>query len=129
MVYLITGKRDAGKTHYAETLAQEIIDNGGKAVVIDGDQHRAKTGNQDFSDEGRMANLMSAAELARQLEEQGNVVILAFIAPRREWRYKMRELWDKSKVIYIPGGTLWEKTNYDVPDLVEQNFMTRYEPE
>ena len=115
MIYLITGKAGAGKTHYSKALAKELIDEGIRVVVLDGDEFRQETGNEDFSDKGRRGNLLGAAKIAADLEAQGFTVILAFVAPLRKWRDEMRSLWRESEVIYLPGGTLWEGTTYEKP--------------
>ena len=104
MIYLITGKAGAGKTHYSKALAKELIDEGIRVVVLDGDEFRSETGNDDYSDKGRRGNLLGAAKIAADLEAQGFTVILAFIAPLRKWRDEMRSLWRESEVIYLPGG-------------------------
>ncbi len=115
MIYLITGKAGAGKTHYSRALAAELILEGEKVVVLDGDEFREERKNDDFTDEGRLRNLLGAAKVAADLEAQGFTVVLAFIAPLRKWRQEMRSLWKESEVIYIPGGTLWEGTTYEKP--------------
>ena len=74
MIYLITGKAGAGKTHYSKALAKELIDEGVKVVVLDGDEFRDETKNDDFSDEGRRRNLLGAAKIAADLEAQGFTV-------------------------------------------------------
>lgn len=126
MVYLITGKKDAGKTTYGKRFAEELKADGHKVIMIDGDEFREKNKNDDFSDEGRIKNLMSAAEMAAEFEEKGYIVILAFVSPRREWRDMMRKLWMMSAVIYIPGGTLWPGTTYDRPTDGELTMHTMY---
>ena len=115
MVILITGKRGAGKTHYAKTLTGELQIDKIDVVMIDADEYREKTQNKDFSDAGRMRNLVGAAKLAAEFERQGKVVIMAFIAPRRVWRTTMRQYWEESRIVYIPGGDLWEGTTYETP--------------
>jgi len=124
MVYLITGKAGAGKTTYATKLAEELQIEGYNVVMIDGDVYRDKTENQDFSVKGRVKNLMGAAEEAKQIEKLGKVVILAFIAPKKLWRDLMRDHWQKSRVIYIPGGSLWEGTTYEMPAQSELDLYT-----
>jgi len=115
MVYLITGKAGAGKTHYAEALAEEYKQAGFSVAVVDGDVLREKRKNDDYTDKGRILNLMDAAEMAAELEAEGKIVICAFVSPKREWRDAMREYWRMSIVVYIPGGTLWEGTKYERP--------------
>jgi len=115
MVYLITGKADAGKTHYVQTFAKELTEDGYRVKVIDGDVFRKERRNEDFSDEGRLRNLTDAAKLAREFEKQGFTVLLSFVAPKKKWRNKMRSYWKESQVIYIPGGTLWPGTSYERP--------------
>jgi adenylylsulfate kinase-like enzyme len=115
MVYLITGKKGAGKTEYARRLGKEIEEEGFSVCFLDGDDFRDITGNNDFSDAGRIKNLTEASIIAAEKEKLGNIVILSFIAPKREWRDQMRNRWEASRVIYIPGGTLWEGTSYEKP--------------
>lgn len=115
MIYLITGKKGAGKTHYAETYAKELRTEGKLVKVIDGDIFRADTKNNDFSDAGRFKNLIEAALLARQYEREGFIVFLSFVSPKQEWREMMRRYWKESKVVYLPGGTLWQGTEYERP--------------
>lgn len=125
MVILITGKKGAGKTYYASHLISELKTSGWKKVEwIDGDRWRENNDNQDFSSIGRFENLQSAAIMASVYEKQGYIVLLSFIAPRKEWRDMMRKYWQKSRVVYIPGGTLWEGTSYEIPEGDE--FDVRY---
>jgi len=125
MVILITGKAGAGKTHYAEYLTKELQMEGKEAVMIDGDEYRKEQGTTDpehFTDAGRVKNLIGAAEVAVEQEKQGKIVVMAFIAPRRIWRTTMRKLWQESRVVYIPGGDLWENTTYEKPTDEELNI-------
>jgi adenylylsulfate kinase-like enzyme len=119
MVYLITGKKGAGKTTYAVNLLKELRGIGNHVTWIDGDRFREETGNKDFSDKGRWNNLMLAAKRGQEAERDGNIVILSFISPRKEWRQDMRRQFKHSHLVYIPGGSLWEGTDYEVPDVEE----------
>jgi len=120
MVILVTGKPGAGKTHYVREYVLEKMKDGKTSIIgIDGDEFRKETNNHDFSDEGRIKNLRSAAIKASQLEEEGVLVICSFVAPRKKWRNMMREYWNESLVVYIPGGTLWPGTSYEIPDMEE----------
>lgn len=127
MVILITGKKGSGKTTYATRLAEDLKKDGKSVEILDGDAYRYLHGNEDYSDQGRIRNLMGAAEEAAKLEEEGNIVLLSFIAPRREWRDMMRAQWEESVVVYIPGGTLWEGTTYEMPTEDElMSHMLKY---
>ena len=97
------------------SLAKELSDAGIPVATIDGDSFRSEHNNHDFSDKGRIANLTKAAKLAAENEQQGEIVILSFIAPQREWRNMMRKFWKESRLVYLPGGTLWEGTTYERP--------------
>lgn len=128
MVILITGKAGAGKTYYAQALRMEKQHGSDRPIAwIDGDIWRAQQSNTDYSNEGRERNLLDAAKKAAELESQGMLVICSFIAPRKVWRNMMRKLWQESMVIYIPGGTLWEGTTYEIPDFDELMIKTREE--
>lgn len=119
MVILITGRSDAGKTHYAAKLIEEKRDGENPIAHIDGDIWRQQTENLDFSDKGRYRNLMEAARKAAELERQGYLVICSFVSPKRQWRDAMRCYWKESIVVYMPGGTLWPGTEYEEPDIEE----------
>jgi adenylylsulfate kinase-like enzyme len=119
MVILITGKAGAGKTHYAKTLKVELEKEGLQVKWLDGDDFREQTGNQDYSDDGRLKNLVHAARIAGRYEESGEIVLLSFIAPRRKWRDVMRSYWKDSRTVYIPGGKLWTGTIYERPSWEE----------
>jgi len=124
MVILITGKPGAGKTHYAQTLKRELEADGIPVHWIDGDIWRALKTNQDFSDAGRVQNLMSAAKVAAIHEAQSELVILSFVSPKKEWRDAMRKFWKQSRVVYIPGGSLWSGSSYEVP--YEEEIKVRW---
>ena len=120
MVYLITGKAGAGKTHYGRELIKELLPK--RVIMLDGDEFRKEHANNDFTDEGRLRNLMDAAKFAQEYEERGCIIVMCFVAPKKEWRDKMCTLWKESRVVYIPGGTLWEGTTYEVPTDDELNI-------
>ena len=124
MVILITGKANSGKTHYATELQREMVGDGFIVEHIDGDDFRKIKGNNDYSDEGRMRNLKDAAERAAELENEGYIVLCSFIAPKKKWRNMMRKYWEVSRVVYMPGGTLWKGTTYQRPS--ERELRTRY---
>jgi adenylylsulfate kinase-like enzyme len=58
MVILITGKADAGKTHYGQELKKELEGNGYTIEHLNGDVFRAENNDQDYSVAGRERNLL-----------------------------------------------------------------------
>ncbi len=125
MIYLITGKAGAGKTHYATELQKELRLDGQDVIWLDGDIFRKQTGNNDYSLAGRRKNLMEAAVLVMEYERTGKTVILSFIAPTIAWRQEMRSYWQESQLIYIPGGTLWKGTSYQTPIKDERDVQRK----
>lgn len=116
MVYWLTGKSSAGKTVYAKRLKRQFEKLGAKVLFLDGDEVRDQFNNKEYGDEARLSHIMSIASFAAIAERQGFIVIIALISPKKEWRMKARKLFDKSMLIYLPGGMLWEGTEYEEPD-------------
>lgn len=115
MVILVCGKSGVGKSTYAFRLAQELRAEGKMVRILDGDVFRHQTGNHDFTDAGRIRNLQGLAKVAAEAEWPGHVVIVAAVAPKREWRDMMRAQWKESRLVYLPGGYLWPGTEYERP--------------
>lgn len=116
MVYWLTGKSSSGKTVYAKRLKRELENLGAKVLLLDGDEVRDKFNNQEYTDEARLQHIMRISGFASIAEKQGFIVIIALISPKKEWRMKARKLFDKSMLIYLPNGILWEGTEYEEPD-------------
>jgi len=116
MVVLIIGKPGAGKTTYAARLAEELSGDG-PVAILDSEAVRASTHNYDFSAEGRRTHLLYMAEMAAEMDRNGvETVIVAAVCPKREYRNRMRAKWEKSRLVYLPGGKLWEGTHFERPD-------------
>lgn len=84
---LLTGLPAAGKSTLAQALHAELFEHGVQSVVLDGDGLRVGL-NRDlgFTDIDRLENIRRASELAALLVENGQIVILAMIAPLVELR-------------------------------------------
>lgn len=84
---LLTGLPAAGKSTLAQALHAELFEHGVQSVVLDGDGLRVGL-NRDlgFTDSDRLENIRRASELAALLVENGQIVILAMIAPLVELR-------------------------------------------
>lgn len=116
MVIWITGKSSAGKTVYAKRFKRLFESMGEKVLLLDSDVVRDQKGNQGYTDEDREKHIMGIADYAAIAEKQGFVVIVAIISPKKEWRMKARKKFEKSMLIYMPDGKLWEGTEYEEPD-------------
>ncbi|MHC8384391.1 adenylyl-sulfate kinase [Pseudomonas sp. LB3P14] len=84
---LLTGLPAAGKSTLAQALHAELFERGMQSVVLDGDGLRVGL-NRDlgFADSDRLENIRRASEVAALLVENGQIVILAMIAPLMELR-------------------------------------------
>lgn len=84
---LLTGLPAAGKSTLAQALHAALFERGVQSVVLDGDGLRVGL-NRDlgFADSDRQENIRRASELAALLVENGQIVILAMIAPLVELR-------------------------------------------
>ena len=120
MVYWITGKAKAGKTTLAGQMANEFRKLNKQVLILDGDVVR-KYFPCNFDDCGRWDNIKRIATIAKIAEEQNIIVIVACISPKKEWRMKVKKMFYEFKLFYVPGGYLWEGTQYEEPDEEELN--------
>lgn len=84
---LLTGLPAAGKSTLAQALLSVLFERGLQSLVLDGDALRTGL-NRDlgFAEGDRQENIRRASELAGLLVENGQIVILAMIAPLIELR-------------------------------------------
>lgn len=116
MIYWITGRSSSGKTVYSKRLKKQFEDLGAKVLLLDGDDVRDQVENKKYTDKGREKHIMTIANFAAIAERQGFIVIISLISPKKEWRMKARKKFEKSMLIYMPSGHLWEGTEYEEPD-------------
>jgi len=116
MVYWFTGKSSSGKTVYAKRMKRQLEELGANVILLDGDEVRDQFGNQGYEDDDKEKHIMAIANFAAIVEKQGFIVIIALISPYKKWRMKARKLFEKSMLIYLPGGFLWEGTTFEEPD-------------
>jgi len=124
MVFWITGKSGSGKTTLAARLAKMLRrhpERYGAPIILDGDEVRGYFPDSGFTDKKREEHIMRIARFAAILEKQGYTILIALISPKKIWRQKARALFDKSELLYLPDGTLWRGTKYEVPDQEEFN--------
>jgi len=123
MIIWVTGKAGAGKTTYAKKMMNKWrFKLFHKCVLLDGDDVR-KYFPAEFTNEEQKKGIMRIARFAALLESQDFTVFIARISPKKEWRQEARKLFKKSKLVYLPGGTLWEGTTYEEPD--EEELMEK----
>ena len=125
MVYWITGRAKSGKSSYAEILKRELEKLGGKVLLLDGDDVRITFEDHSYNDDDRFSHIMKIAKFAKIAESQGFIVIIALVSPRKKWRVEARKLFQESILFYIPGGDLWEGTEFEEPDWEEIFFEKR----
>jgi adenylylsulfate kinase-like enzyme len=118
MIYFITGRAGAGKTTLAKKISSKI-----NAVLLDGDDFR-ETFPMGFSEVEREAHILHMAKIAALLERQGRDVIIAAIMPKRIWREAARSLCEKTLLIYLPGGKMWDEKE---PHFIEYEEPTEQE--
>lgn len=82
-----TGISGAGKSTISSAVRASLIKDGLLPVVLDGDEVRSGIcSDLDFSEQGRYENVRRVAELARLLNQQGIVVLVALITPLERMR-------------------------------------------
>lgn len=90
-VLWFTGLSGAGKTTLARNVEEELIKQGIRSVVIDGDQLRqGLNADLGFSEEDRKENMRRAAEVSTMFLNQGFVVLVSMISPSSEAREEIR---------------------------------------
>lgn len=115
MVYWITGKQGAGKTTLAEKLSTILYCNGWINCVLDGDEIRDNMGDLGYSHEGRVAHISRIVGLARILQRQSIVPIIALVSPLESYRKLGFDCFPDMRLIYVEGGKLWPGTTYEEP--------------
>ena len=95
MIYWFTGQPGAGKTVLGTKLKEFLQTekrNWRKDVFhIDGDDLRALTINQDYSEEGRIQNNRNAQLLAQFLQNKGCDVVVTLVSPYKQMRDAFKE--------------------------------------
>lgn len=103
---LITGLSGSGKTTLALELEQRLFHDGHVAVLLDGQNMRFGISRDlGFSAEERSENLRRAAEVAKLLNDSGQICIAAFVAPHAEIREKVRQLVGPQRFIHVHLST------------------------
>lgn len=128
MIYWFTGQPGHGKTVQATLLLSylnEGVSFSERVFHIDGDHLRELVYNQDYSPEGRMANIRLAQSMAKYLHANGFTVVVSLVAPYKELREQFkRDMATDIVEIYVHSNELRGReqyhTNYEVPT---ENFI------
>ena len=119
MIYWFTGQPGAGKSTLAAALKSALKVRKQSVVHLDGEELRDITGNTDYGETGRVANIRSGQKFAAKLESEGISVIASFVSPYRALR---EELKAKHPVVEIyvhttaiRGREKYHAKNYEPP--------------
>lgn len=117
----LTGQPGSGKTVLGQMLVQYYEKQKRKVVFIDGDDLREKTGNFDYTPDGRNKNITNAQMLARYLYKSGYTIVVSLVAPYRDLREEFKkEFGSLMTEIYvhcedIRGREEYHVANYEQP--------------
>lgn len=102
LVVWFTGLSGSGKSTLAYRLEKELLQQGFKCLVVDGDQLRNGL-NKDlgFTEQDRRENIRRAGELCKLLSDAGLIVITSFISPFRVDRNRVRELIENDRFVEV----------------------------
>lgn len=90
---LLTGLTGAGKSTIATALERRLFDRGRSTVRLDGENLRLGISKDlGFSSQERSENLRRASEVARLVNDQGLICIMAMVAPKEHVRDMARDL-------------------------------------
>jgi bifunctional enzyme CysN/CysC len=91
-VLWLTGLSGAGKSTLARALEKELFRREWHAVLLDGDTlRRTLTADLAFSESDRAENVRRIGAVAQLLAENGQLAIVACIAPRAIYRERLRQ--------------------------------------
>jgi bifunctional enzyme CysN/CysC len=93
LTILITGLSGAGKTSTALALEKLLFDSGYGSLFL------------GFSAEERSENLRRAAEIARLINDSGQICIAAFVAPHQSVRERVRQLVGTQRLFHVHLST------------------------
>lgn len=94
-IFWLTGLPCSGKTTIAKELAKHL-----NAEILDGDEIRSMTDNNDFSKESRAKHMKSVAAIAFILSKHVNVIV-ALVSPLRDVREEIKKKYSNMKEIYL----------------------------
>jgi sulfate adenylyltransferase len=106
-VVWLTGLSGAGKSTIAEALTVDLERAGRRTTIIDGDELRRLASHLGYDQASREANVRRAAELAAERALDGQIALVAVIAPFEQGRRAARELAERAS---LPFLLVWVRT-------------------
>ncbi|MBA4388476.1 MAG: bifunctional sulfate adenylyltransferase subunit 1/adenylylsulfate kinase [Verrucomicrobia bacterium] len=98
----LTGLVGAGKTDIAYALEKRLFEMGAVCVVLDGENVRLGVSRElDFSAAGRAEHLRRVGEIARLVNESGQIAICAFVSPEASIRGQIADIVGKDRFLEI----------------------------
>ena len=86
-VFWFTGLSGSGKTTIAEALSDQLINEGNKVLILDGDSVRSSiTRSLGFSEEHIKANNLKVAEIVCENQKDFDFILVPIISPYRKHR-------------------------------------------
>lgn len=93
LVLWMYGLSGSGKSTIAAAVERKLHQQGRFVVILDGDNFRdGLNADLGFSDEDRRENVRRVAEVAKMFAQQGVIVLVSVITPKRELRDQAREI-------------------------------------
>ena len=116
-IFLVTGRPGSGKTTLGRRLCEFKRSQGHSAVLLDGDELREVLEYKDFTEAGRKRWMLRVAGLAKILEYNDVIPVIALVSPYRETRKKIAKMFKSFKLIYIKSDSerMWEGSVYEEP--------------
>lgn len=114
MIIWLTGQPNSGKT----TIANHLKTKNSEFFVIDGDNLRDITKNYDYTQEGRIKNIIDAQTIASYINSLNKNVVVAMVSPYRNLREQFKS---KQNVLEVyltsdrKGKESYKVENYEAP--------------
>ena len=102
LTILVSGLSSSGKTSVAMALEEQLFESGRTCMVLDGQNMRLGICRDlGFTAEERSENFRRAAEIAKLINDAGQICIAAFVAPSVWVRQKVRELIGDQRFFHV----------------------------
>ena len=99
---LFTGLTGSGKTTIAYAVERKLFDLGRSAMVLDGENMRMGISKDlGFTASERSENLRRSAEVAKIINQAGQICLAAFVAPDEEVRQKVAKVIGEDQFIVV----------------------------